>query len=133
MNDSSGVSSFHRLRDLFGDWQRLRHGQRTRHEEFGQRWTVDQFENQCLDGARLFDAVQCRDVGVVEGGEYARLALEPDETIGIACKRVRQDLECHFATESRITSAIDLAHATGTDEGDDLVVAECLTSGKCHE
>ncbi len=133
VDDASGVRRFDGLRDLLGDCQRLWHGQRPVGEEFRQRWAVDQFEDQCLDETRLFNAVQRRDVWMVESCEHARLTLESGQPIGIGGKRIRQDLERHLATEAPITGTIDLAHATGTDEGDDLVVPERRPSGKRHE
>jgi len=57
----------------------------------------------------LFDAVDLRDVRVVERCERACLALEAHQTVGIVGERLWQDLQRHVAVEPRIARAIHLA------------------------
>jgi hypothetical protein len=52
-----------------------------------------------------------------------RFALEAREAIGVMTECFGQDFECDIAIEPRIARAIDLAHATHTDERDDFVRA----------
>ena len=127
MNNPGGMSGLESLSDLLGDWQRLRHWQRTLDQEFGQSQPLHEFKDQCLDVARLFDAMKSGDVGMVQRGEHPRLAFESDETIGIAGKGVGQDFERHLSPKSHIAGAIHLAHSTGTDETYNLVLSECGT------
>jgi hypothetical protein len=47
----------------------------------------------------LLEAVNLRDVRMVERGKGLRFTLEPCETFGIAGKRVRQELQRDIAIE----------------------------------
>src|SRR5262245_19400742 len=55
------------------------------------------------------------DVGVIERGRCPRLELEATKTVGIAGKRRRQRLERNVASQTRVTSLVDLAHAAGAN------------------
>ena len=85
---------------------------------------LDQFHHERVHAAAIFEAVDLRDVGMVQRGERLRLALEPGEPLGILRERVGQDLDRHVATERRVARAIDLAHAAGAEGGEDFVRAE---------
>ena len=56
----------------------------------------------------LLQPVDCRNVRVVECREQLRLTLESRQTVGVARKRFRQDLERDLALQPRIARAIDL-------------------------
>jgi hypothetical protein len=58
----------------------------------------------------LGDAVDPRNVRMIEGREDVRLALEAGTPVGVARDRVRQDLESHVPLQLRVASAMDLAH-----------------------
>src|SRR5947207_14647651 len=72
------------------------------------------------------------DVGMVQGGEDLRLALEAGQTFGVGRKDLRQDLEGHIAVQFRITRAIHLAHATAPEGADDFIRAELRPGCKRH-
>jgi len=69
---------------------------------------------------------------MVQRGEQFGLALKPRQTLGVACKRVRQDFDRHVALQSRVARAVDLAHPSGADEGEDLVNAEANAGREAH-
>ena len=50
-----------------------------------------------------------------------RFAFEPREHLGPARHFGGKDFDSDFATETRVTRAIDLAHAARADRRDDLV------------
>ena len=58
-----------------------------------QRRPLDQFHDEGLDALRLFEAMDLRDVRVVQGGERLGLALEAGDPFGISGERRRQDLD----------------------------------------
>jgi hypothetical protein len=61
------------------------------------------------------------DVGVVEGGDGAGLALEPRESLRVGAHFLRKDLDRHLAPEAWIERAVDLAHPPGPEKPEDLV------------
>ena len=69
---------------------------------------------------------------VIERGEQLGFALESRETVGVAARRLGQDLDGDVATEPRVSGAIDLAHPAGTERCDDFVGAESISRGKGH-
>ena len=71
-------------------------------------------------------------VGMIQGREELRLALEAGQAVGIASEEVGQDLERDVAPEPRVAGAKHLSHATGAERGDDLVGAQFRAGGKGH-
>ena len=61
------------------------------------------------------DVEQRADVGVVEGRDRLRLALEALAAGLVLCEAGRQDLDRDAAVEARVAPAPDLAHPTGAD------------------
>ncbi len=61
--------------------------------------------------AGVLEAVQMRDVGVVQRREHLRLAAEAREPFGVARDELRQDFQRDVAMEFRVAGAVDLAHA----------------------
>ena len=80
-------------------------------DSIGQRLALDEFEDQRGHAVGLFEPVDRADVRMIERCQDPRLAFEPRESIGIARKEARQDLDRHVAAELRVARAIDLAHA----------------------
>jgi hypothetical protein len=72
-----------------------------------------------LPERRAFDAVDLRDVRVVERREHFRLALEAREAVVIGGELVGQDLEGDVAFQLRVTRAIHHPHAARSKPGDD--------------
>ena len=70
------------------------------------------------------DVVDGEDVGVVEGGDGAGLELEALEAVGVGGDVVVEDLEGDVAAEAGVAGAVDLAHAAGPEQLDDLVRPE---------
>ena len=65
---------------------------------------------------------------MVEGREDLRFALEPREPVRVGCKRLRQNLQRDVTIELGVSRAVDLAHTTGADLGQDLVLTEHFAS-----
>jgi len=84
--------------------------------------------NACVLPAVL-EAVDRRDIRMIQGGEHLRFSPETSESIGIGRERVREDLQRDVAIELRIAGAVDLAHATRADLRDDLEWAETSARG----
>ena len=80
------------------------------------------------------EAVDLRDVRVVERGERLRLALEAHQAIRIAGERRRQHLDGDVAIELRVAGAIHLAHAARAERAGHLERADPCTARqhRCH-
>ena len=94
----------------------------TSQDAIGQRWPVYQFEDERADAVGFLEAVNGRDVGVVEGGQYLRFPPETRGRVvegGCVPARRGKNLQRHVAPEHRILGPVDLAHAAATDQRDD--------------
>ena len=91
---------------------------------------LDEFHHQRTHTVRFFEAVDVRDVRMIERGERLRLACEPGESVGIARERIRQDLQRDIAIELRVAGAIHLAHAAFANLRGDFVDAEANAGGE---
>ena len=68
--------------------------------------------------------VNGQDIGVVELSGCACFLFEAAQAIGVAEKRTGQNFDGDLARQPLITRAIHLAHTTGADLLQDLVVGE---------
>ena len=93
MDDAALVRFFERLRDLFRDRDPLIHRDRTAAQTFFEIFAFDQFHCQVVAGGpvgqrRVFEAVDLRDVRMVQRGQQLRFALEARHAlrIGSECR-----------------------------------------------
>ena len=70
------------------------------------------------DAAAVLEAVDLRDVRMIQRGERLRFALEARQAVGVGRERLGQDLDRDVAIELRVARAIDLAHAACADSGE---------------
>jgi hypothetical protein len=77
MNDPGVVCGFERLGDLPRDWERFIDCDRPARDAVRERFTVDELNDEGARGARFFDAVDLRDVRMIERGKPARTRLLP--------------------------------------------------------
>ena len=112
------------------DRQRLVDRNRPARDALRQVLALDQLHHQRAHATALLEAVNVRDVRMVERGERLRFAREPRQPIRIAGERIGQDLQRDVAIELRVARAIDLAHAPGADDGEDLVRAEACAGSE---
>jgi len=72
----------------------------------------------------LADLVNGADVGVIQRGSGAGLALETFESLRIGGQRVRQEFERDAAAEIEIFGFIDDAHAASAEFREDAVMGD---------
>ena len=94
---------------------------------------LDQLHHQRAHAARFLEAVDVRDVRMVQRREHLRFAREPREPFGIVGEGVRQDLERDIAIELGVASAIHLAHPAFADRRCDFVHAEARTRARAND
>ncbi|MEO6236337.1 MAG: hypothetical protein ABIQ52_05015 [Vicinamibacterales bacterium] len=115
------MSGLQRVSDLAGDGQGCIQRDGSLRDPIRERGPVNELQHERAYAAGLFEAVNMRDMRMVEGGEYFRFAREPREPFGVARERLRQNLQRHVAIQRRVAGAIDLAHAASTDFRADFV------------
>jgi hypothetical protein len=62
-----------------------------------------------------------RDVGMIEGSQHLRFALEAGEMIGVPSHRLGKRFDGDIAIQLGIERPIHLAHPPSTDPGKDFV------------
>jgi hypothetical protein len=96
----------------------------------GQRLALDVLEDEialrsgAINGRRVEQLVNARDVRVAQRGERLRLPLEPSQSLGICGELGRQGLDGDIALQLRIAGAKDLSHAARPERRQDLERAE---------
>ena len=83
MDDSVHVRRFHRLGNLFGDRQRLVDRDGALCDAVCERRPLDQLHHQRRRASRSLQAIDRRDVGVIERREDFRFTLEPRQPLRI--------------------------------------------------
>ena len=115
MNDALLVCRFERVRDLLRNHQRFGQRNRPLRDAIGERRPVDELHHERTHAARLLEAVNVRDVRVVQRREQLRFAAETREALGIVRDRWQQDLDGDVAIQLRVVGPIDLAHAADAE------------------
>ncbi len=70
------------------------------------------------------DAEDWHDVGMVQPGRSPRLALEPQDLLGIGEGRIGEDLERDAPAKRLLLGLVDHAHAAAADLAEDAVIAQ---------
>ena len=93
---------------------------------------LDQLHREEAGPALLFHGVEDDDVGMIQAGDRARLALEARQAIGIRGHLGRQHLERDLAPELGVASPVHLPHPARAERGDDLVGTETGGGSERH-
>ena len=91
-------------------------------EDRRQRAAAQELHHEVDDPARLPDAIDGDDVGMLELRTEARLALEPLDEVGVEGEGERQHLHRHLALELKVARPVDERHAAAAQLGEDLVL-----------
>ena len=76
--------------------------------------------------------MQRADVGMVQLGDRAGLALEPRADVGVIRNVRREDLDGDRSIEPRVGGFIDLTHPTRTDRRKNFVRSQLRAGSECH-
>ena len=115
MDDPLLVRRLERLGDLLRDRQRLVERNRAPRDPLREILALDEFHDERLHAVGVLQAVDRRDVRMVQRGEDFGFALKPRQPVGVACQRRGQDLERDLTFQLRVRGAIHLPHATFAD------------------
>ena len=116
--------------DLHAVVDHLARGQRPGLEPLAQGLALEQLEDDVVDTLVGADVVDGEDVGVVQGGDGAGLALEAAQPLGVGGGIGREDLEGDLAPETGVAGPVDLPHAPGAEGREDLVRADTAARGQ---
>jgi hypothetical protein len=132
VHDARLMRGFERVGHLAREDDHLGRADRPVPEARGEILAFYQFHHDGAASGLLLHPKNLRDVRVVEGGERAGLALESREALGVGGQRFGQHLDGDVAGEAGISRPIHLAHAAGTQDGDDFIGAQSCPGGQRH-
>src|SRR5437879_2513578 len=81
--------------------------------------SIDELEDKKSRAARFLEAVDGRDVRMIQRREELRFTLESGNSVRVGDEELRQDLDRDLAPELCVARAVDFAHAAGADRADD--------------
>ena len=93
---------------------------------------LDQLHHQRANTARFFEAVNVRDIRMVQGRERLGFAGEPGQSVGVAGECVWQDFEGDVTIQLRVARAVDHPHPALADLRDDFIDAEAGAGCESH-
>ena len=132
MDDAQSMCGFDSFRDLLRDGHSFVERDRTFRDPIRKRRTLDELENERGRVAAVFEAVDVRDVRMVQRREHFRFTLEPRKPLRIGDERLRQNFQRNVPLQLRVPRAVDLPHPARTDGGDHFVRTEGGTGSECH-
>ena len=89
-----------------------------------QRLAVDVLENEVLPPIDLLEAMDRRNVGMIQGSQQPRLPVESLETLLVSRELVREALDRHLTIQLGVLGEIDHAHPAATDLANHLIGAD---------
>jgi hypothetical protein len=123
------VGSLERLRNLRRDRQGLVDWNRASSDPICERRSLDQLHHERGRARALLQAVDGRDVRMVQCGEGLRFTVESRQALGVGSNRRGQYLDGYLPRQVGVRCAIHLAHPTDADLGGDFVRAEARAKG----
>ena len=124
MRDAALVRGADRVRERNRQRQQPVQRQAALGDDISQRSPVDQFQRQEGDAVDLLNRVDRDDVGMIELGGGARLALEALPAVGVAGQFAGQHLQRDAPLELGVFGEVHLAHAALAEQFEDPVVTE---------
>jgi len=113
MDHAGVVRGLEPLGDLAADIHRFLDRKRSASNAIFERLPRHELQHQEASVLGLVDAVDLRDVGMVQSSDRLGLALEPSQPLVILREVFRKDLDRHLAIQSRVLRPVDLPHGTG--------------------
>ena len=85
-------------------------------QNFAKRLAFEKFGDKKADAVLLPDVVNSEDVGMIQRAQDFRLMLETMKAVGIRGESGGQNFQSDRAIETRVTGAINLAHAACAED-----------------
>ena len=133
MRDAVPVRGAHRVRDRNRDLKKAFQPEIFRFNEVGESLPLDELHGNEVDPVRFFDGVDGDDVRVIERRDRFGFTLESLPPLRVSRHIRRQNFDGDLPVELRVTRAVDFAHATRTERGENLVISQTMASAKSHD
>ncbi len=128
MDDPALVSSAHGIGQREGELEELVQGDALGWDQLREAPALDQLHGQEGHAVGFLDGIDGDDVGVIEGGYGAGLALEALAAGGIGGQGLGQALEGDAASQLGVLGGVDFfAHAALAERPQDPIVAQGLS------
>ena len=132
MDDPALVSGGQAVRDLDAVVDRRARRQGPAVQVVAKRFAFEQLGHDERSAFVHADIVNRKNIGMIQAGGCAGLTFESPLTNRIAREGRRQHLDGDVAPELRVVSAIDVAHPSGAQLGEDLEPAESMPHRDDH-
>ena len=132
MDDAARVRRRQRIGDRNGDSQHLAEAHTVPRNERIEALPAHVLHHDEIVAVGRLDLVDGDDVRMIEGRGGVGFLDKPAAAILVADAIGRQYLDGHLTIQTRIASAIDLAHPSCADEREDLVRPECRARLESH-
>jgi hypothetical protein len=73
-----------------------------------------------------------QNVGMIQRPSGFRFNLESNQAVGLSCRQIRQNFDCHFPVQAQIVRPIDLTHAPRTEWREDFILTKLGPGGQGH-
>ena len=134
MDDPGAVSRIQAIGDFAGqrkerlDFQRAPAG--GGNDTVLQGRSIQELHDDVRAAVLLADIINRTDVGVIQGGSGASLALKTTQGLRIAGEGIRQEFERDKAVQARIFGFIDHAHPSSAQLFDNAVMGDRVARGE---
>jgi hypothetical protein len=88
--------------------------------------TRHEFHDQEVSSVDFFDAVDARDVGMIQGCQHARFTLKSRDAFAVCAETFRKEFNGDTALKLRVRRLIDVTRSTGSQMAVDFVVCELV-------
>ena len=126
MDDAAIVSGSERARELGADTNGFIGCERTAHQTIGERRTLDQLQHKQVHAVELLDAVNGRDVRMIQRREYPGLAFEAGKPLRVVRERMGKHFEGDLASELPIACVVHLPHSSAAERADHVEAADAI-------
>jgi hypothetical protein len=133
MHDALLVRRLQRLRDLARNGERLVEWNGNLRDAVGEGRGLDQLHHERRRPGRPLEAVDGRDVWMVQRRKHFGLALEARQPLRVARDGLGQDLDRDLPLQARVGGSVDLAHPAHAEQGGDLISAEPGSWAERHQ
>jgi hypothetical protein len=133
VHDPFLVRRAERVEDLAGDRQRVGDRQAPPAQALAERFSFEKLGDDERAAGVVPDVVDGENPRVGQGGDGARLALEPGERQRVKPGMLGKGLDCDETIQPRVVRAVDLAHSAGADPVENPVRPELRASRDRHD
>jgi hypothetical protein len=132
VDDAVLVCDFQRVGDLPGNGECLVDGKGPLCDTVRQRGTLDELEDQRLRAVAFLNAVNRRDMRIIQRSEDLRFTCEAGETVRVERNRRREHFQRNVALQLGVAGALDFAHAARAKQADDFVGTHLCAGWERH-